>query len=925
MLFLPAADIEGGRRIFREACAAFGLGVLGWRRVPVRNDCLGAYALRTEPAMFQAFVEGGGISGDGLEHQLYRVRKRVERLARKEGPEELYVVSCSSRTVVYKGMFLAPQLFDYFPDLADPRVVSALAVVHQRYSTNTFPSWRLAQPFRMVAHNGEINTLRGNLNLMRAVEKSLGCQSLDCDPEDLFPIVQPGGSDSAAFDNTLELLVRGGRSLPHAMMMMIPEAFPENRHMGEDLRGFYEYHGALMEPWDGPAAMIFTDGRVVGGALDRSGLRPCRYAVTTDGLLVMASEAGVIDLPPGQVRLKGKLGPGRMLLVDTTEGRILHDFEIKSRIARQRPYRRWLEQNRISLRGLLGPGAVPRPKGGNPAARLRAFGYTQEDLDRIIGPMAVEGHEPVGSMGTDTPLAVLSERPKLLFDYFKQMFAQVTNPPLDSQWEGLVMSLLTFTGRHRDLLEESPEHARMLELRHPILGNEDLARLRALRRPDFKVATLDTTFPVDREDPAGALAVAVARMLAEATKAILEGDASLLILSDRNEGPGHLPIPSLLAVSALHEHLLLEGLLGQAGFVVESGEPREVAHIGLLCGFGASGVNPYLALESLAHMAHERCLASVLDPEALQDNYLLALKKGLLKIMSKMGISTLPSYRGAQLFQAIGLSRDLVRAYFPGIASPLGGADLDIIAREGLARHDDAYGKREPAALELSHGGEYAWREGGESHRWDPASILFLQQAARENDGEAYQRFVQLLHGQQQGPATLRSLLELVPGEPVPLDEVEPAEAILRRFCAGAMSHGSLSAEAHEAIAIAMNRLGGATRGRAGRIRRATAPVPMARTAAAPSSRWRAPGSASPSNTWRTRARSRSRWPREPSREKAGSCRAGRSHRRSPGCGTALPGSPSSRHRRTMTSTPSKSWRSSSTTCAAPIPRPGSR
>jgi len=813
MLFLPR-DPEAAQACgscFEEACRAGGLRVIGWRDVPTRNRSLGELARQCEPGMRQAFVDGCGLENGALERSLFLVRKRAERWAQEAGAflEDFYVCSCSSRTVVYKGMFLAPQLFDYFPDLAEPTVASALAVVHQRYSTNTFPSWRLAQPFRMVAHNGEINTLRGNVNLMRAVESSMACTTFGPDLTELFPIVQPGGSDSAAFDNALELLVQAGRSLPHGMMMMIPEAFPMNRHVGEDLRGFYEYHGALMEPWDGPAAMIFTDGVVVGGTLDRSGLRPCRYVVTTDGMLVMASEAGVVSFPPERIRTKGKLGPGRMLLVDTAEGRILQDYEIKSRVARQKPYRRWLEQNRITLRGLLGPSAAARHDEDTIAPRLRAFGYTQEDLDRIVGPMALSGQEPVGSMGTDTPVAVLSERPRLLFDYFKQMFAQVTNPPLDSQWEGLVMSLLTFAGRHHNLLEESPEHCRMLELRHPILSNEDMARLKTLRRADFKVATLDMTFAPDREHPGTALEAGVTMLLAAAERAIRKEDASMLVLSDRSEAPGRVPIPSLLAVSALHEHLLVQGLLGAAGFVVESGEPREVAHIGLLCGFGASGVNPYLALESISYLVHEGRLQSSMDLEVLHDNYILALKKGLLKIMSKMGISTLPSYRGAQLFQALGLDGGFVDAYFPGISSPIGGVGLDVVARECLARNHQAYGAREPGSLELDHAGEYAWRMDGERHLWNPESITLLQKAVRNDDLEAYRGFARLIN--EESRVTLRSLLAFVPGEPVPLEEVEAVDDLVKRFCTGAMSHGSLSKEAHETLAIAMNRLGGAS------------------------------------------------------------------------------------------------------------------
>ena len=813
MLFLPQdAQVRSGcQEVLTEAIAHGGLKVIRWRDVPTNSVCLGDIARASEPVIRQLFIDGQGLADEDLERRLFVVRKRAEHAVRTkygDAAADFYVSSMSCRTIVYKGMFFAPQLFDYYPDLADPRVLTALAIVHQRYSTNTFPSWKLAHPFRMIAHNGEINTLRGNVSRLRGYEKMMSCPALAEDLSDLLPIVEPAASDSASFDNAMELLVRAGRSAPHALMMMIPEAFGTQYHISTDKRAFYEYHAAIMEPWDGPAALVFTDGRLVGGTLDRNGLRPCRYVVTTDGLVVLASEVGAIEFPPEKIRQKGRLQPGRMFLVDTREGRIVVDNEIKGKIARQRPYRRWLDENRIELRGLFQPTRRPESHPETLAQLLRAFGYTREDLDMIVAPMARDGQEPVGSMGTDTPLAVLSSKPKLLFNYFKQLFAQVTNPPIDPLREGLVMSLMAFTGKQRNLLEETPAHCRQLKLQHPILTNDDIDRLQAAKREDFKVATLPALFDAAPGDPGGSLRRGLEQLLDAAQKAIAEG-ASLLIVSDREVSPGKAPIPSLLATGALHHGLLERRLRSEAGIVVESGEPREVMHFCLLCGYGANAVNPYMAFEAIYRLHKEKTLPEGVELDELCDHYISAVKKGILKTMSKMGISTLRSYHAAQQFEAVGLSRDVVDRCFTGTASRIEGADLDVIARETLARHQAAFGPREPGALDLDFGGEYHFRLEGESHLWNPTTIARLQHAVIQNDPEAYAQYARAINDQSRQLCTLRGLFEFVGGEPVPLDEVEPASEIVKRFYTGAMSHGSISKEAHETLAIAMNRLGG--------------------------------------------------------------------------------------------------------------------
>jgi glutamate synthase (NADPH/NADH) large chain len=814
MIFTPPGVTERTlTELVGAAAASQRLRVLAWRDVPVRPECLGRVARESAPAIRQVLIDGGEWTGEELERRLYLMRRRIERLARAADDAELrrlYVCSLSSHSVVYKGLFMAPQLFDFYADLGDERVVTPFAIVHQRYSTNTFPAWHLAQPFRMIAHNGEINTLRGNLNRMRAREGRLASPLLGHDLGDVCPVVAPDTSDSGALDSVLELLVRGGRSLPHAMMMLIPEAFGPRYQMSADKRAFYEYHAAIMEPWDGPAAVVFTDGRRIGATLDRNGLRPGRFVVTTDGLVVLASEAGVIDLPPERVLRKGRLQPGRMFMVDLDERRIIGDNEVKSRVARRRPYRRWIEQNRLELRGLFGAPEAVVLDPGQIAQRLRLFGYSREELELILAPMARNGQEPVGSMGSDTPLAVLSERPKLLFAYFKQLFAQVTNPAIDPLREGLVMSLMTFAGRDRNLLDETPEHCRQLKLAHPILTNEDMARLRAAQRPELQVATIETLWTPDPDALAPSLAEGL-EALVEAAAAAVRAQATLLVLSDRGADERRAPLPSLLATAAVHHGLLARGLRDPVSLVVESGEPREVMHFCLLCGYGASAINPYLAFEALYELRRRGDLPREEEPGQLIAQYITAVKKGLLKTMSKMGISTLRSYRGAQLFEAVGLSPAVIDRYFPGTPARIAGADLATLAAEAYERHRAATAPRPPGTLPLDFDGEYHYRIDGERHAWNPQTIHLLQHAVRHDDAARYARYAQQVNAENEARQALRGLLAIVPGRPVPLVEVEPAAELVRRFCTGAMSHGSISKETHETLAVAMNRLGAAS------------------------------------------------------------------------------------------------------------------
>jgi glutamate synthase (NADPH/NADH) large chain len=815
MVFGPS-DRELGRRcdeILAAALAHYRLEILAWREVPTDRSSLGELALASEPVIRQLLVAGDRLWGDTLERVLYLARKRAERIIRQslgESAADFYICSLSAQTVVYKGMFMAHQLFAYYGDLANEELETPLAVVHQRYSTNTFPNWQLAQPFRMIAHNGEINTLAGNANWTLSRQRRMSSPLFGDGVEDLDPVLTPGGSDSACFDNVLELLVRSGRSMPHSMMMMIPEAFGSDYHMSTDRRAFYEYHSAIMEPWDGPAAMIFTDGRLVGGTLDRNGLRPARYVVTTDGLVVLASEVGVVDFEPERIHHKGRLQPGRMFLVDIEEHRIITDREIKSKIARQRPYRRWLSQNTIELRGLFQPATAPEGDPETITTRMTAFGYTREELRMVLVPMARHGQEPIGSMGNDAALAVLSDRSHSLFNYFKQLFAQVTNPPIDPLREGLVMSLMASIGKEQNLLDETPEHCRHLRLPHPILANEDLELLQSVHRDDFRVATVDALFDATTDDPGAALRAAVDDLV-EAAAAEVVGGASLVIVSDRGMSEDRAPIPSLLATSAVHHGLLDRDLRAEAGLVISSGEPREVMHFCLLSGFGASAINPYLAFEAVRELRRRGDLPAEMEPEELLDNFIAAVKKGLLKTMSKMGISALRSYHGAQLFEAIGLSRELIDRYFPGTSSRIGGLGLDEIAAETLLRHRAAHRGGPRSLAQMDFGGQYHHRTDGERHLWTPRTVAALQHAAMNNDWAAYEEFSAAIDSPTDGLLTLRGLFEFVGGEGVPIEEVEPAEEILTRFCTGAMSHGSLSKEAHETLALAMNELGAAS------------------------------------------------------------------------------------------------------------------
>ncbi|MBU9889565.1 MAG: glutamate synthase large subunit [Candidatus Omnitrophica bacterium] len=810
MLFLPReeANVERARSLVGDCAEKEGGKILGWRRVPTHPDCLGDMAREAMPSIWQVFLTFPGQEGAGLERKLYILRKVLESDAVQKGwdVEDFYIPSLSSRTIVYKGMFAAPQFAHFYPDLVDPDFISALAVVHQRYSTNTFPSWPLAHPFRLMAHNGEINTLRGNVNKMMAREGRIESPLYGPEIKKLLPVVNPTLSDSAIFDNVFELLAMGGRSIEHAVMMMVPEAFGVKYHISEAKRAFFEYHAAIMEPWDGPAAIAFTDGVKVGATLDRNGLRPARYVITKSGLVVMASEVGVLDVNPPDVLEKGRLAPGKMLVIDTLLKRVIKDSEIKSAIARRRPYRQWLEENRIELRGLL---QVPGPVVSDPGTlvlRQRIFGYTLEDEKMVLVPMAENAQEPVGSMGNDAALAVLSTRPQLLYNYFRQLFAQVTNPPIDPYRENLVMSLMAFVGRQGNLLDETPAHCHQLKLAHPVLTNDDVQRLRTSNLETFRVCTVPMVF----EPREGNLEKAVRALCEEAERKVDEGHA-LLILSDRDVGTERAPIPALWAASAVHQHLIRRGKRYQAGLVLETGEAREVQHFACLIGYGVNAVNPYLVFETLADLKDRGHLPDGLSLEAAIENYVTAMKKGLLKVMSKMGISTLRSYRGAQIFEAVGLNDDFIAAYFPGTASRIQGIGAEVVEKETLERFREAIAGTLPAAEALDPGGVYHYRLSSEKHLFSPQAIVNLQRAVREDNYEAFKAYTREVNDIAKNLCTLRGLFKFKPGRPVPLDEVEPVESIVRRFVSSAMSFGSISKEAHETIAIAMNRLGAAS------------------------------------------------------------------------------------------------------------------
>ena len=808
MCFLPGDSAAGSRcrELVAERAGAEGFALLGWREVPTDGSVLGEKARAEQPVIAQCFVSSDGLDGDALERRLYVLRREIEKgVTAALGPDSgFYVASLSCRTIVYKGLMMATQVPGFYADLNDPDLETAIVVVHQRYSTNTFPSWPLAQPFRYLAHNGEINTLRGNRNGMRSRERNLKSDVLGADIAKVVPVIQEGGSDSACLDNVLELLACGGRSLHHAMMMLIPQAWGAKYPMGPDLRGFFEYHAGLMEPWDGPAAVAFTDGRYVGAMLDRNGLRPARYTMTHDGFIVFASEAGVLDLPAESIRERGALRPGQMILVDTGRGHVMKDAEIKMQLARRRPYRRWVEENHIDIHGFFNAVAPQQPDRSTLLRREKLFGYTREDREVVLAPMAERGHEPVGSMGSDQPLAVLSEQPQLMYWYFKQLFAQITNPAIDPMREELVMSLMTFLGTSDQILTEVPGHARLVKLRHPILSNEDLVRIRSLHRDDFENYVLPIGFPA--MGTGTDLEQALDQLCQRAEHAVEHG-MRFIVLSDRKLEDREAPIPALLAVSAVNRHLVQKGMRTPVSLILETGEAREVMHMAVLLGYGASAINPYLAFELVADMAQSGELEGRIGVARAVENYVHALCKGLLKVMSKMGISTLRSYRSAQVFEAVGLNSAFAERYFPGTASRVGGIGLDEIAGEANARYRAARADENGPPL-LPVGGMYRYREHGERHMWTPETISLLQRATRENNPEYFERFVSLINGQHEHQTTLRGLLKFKPREPVPLKEVEPAESIMQRFVTGAMSFGSISREAHETLAIAMNRIG---------------------------------------------------------------------------------------------------------------------
>ncbi len=815
MVFLPR-DPEAQRRCektLEEIVREEGQEVLGWRTVPVDNSSLGATAVAGEPLVRQVFVGlRSGIGADELafERMLYLIRRRAENALRAPGMPSpgFYVASLSTRTIVYKGMLMSEQVESYYPELLDPRVESALALVHSRFSTNTFPNWERSHPYRMVAHNGEINTLRGNVNAMRARQALCESGIFGERLAGVMPVIDEDGSDSAMFDNVLEFLTLTGRSLPHAVMMMIPEPWEKDQRMDPARRDFYRFHSCLMEPWDGPASIAFTDGVQIGAVLDRNGLRPSRYYVLDDGRVIMASEVGVLDVAPEKVVLKGRLQPGRMFLVDTREGRIVADEELKAAIAREHPYREWLARNLVSFRELPVPKSGPAE--GEPLPllqRQRAFGYTWEDMRFLMAPMGEDGVEPVGSMGTDTPLAALSDRPYLLYNYFKQLFAQVTNPPLDAIREEIVTSTLMLVGSEGNLLKPGPGSFRLLELDSPILTNAQLESLRNIGEEGFRAVTLPILFPASGEGDA--LERAMQELFEAADRAIAE-DANILILSDRGVDREKAPIPALLAVAGLHHHLIRAGTRTKVSLVLESGEPREVHHMALLVGYGASAINPYLAFETLRDLVASGLMRDGVDYPAAEKNYVKALTKGIVKTMSKMGISTIQSYRGAQIFEAVGLKEEFVERYFTGTASRVEGVGAEVIAQEALVRHRNAFAERAPQDRPLESGGLYQWRSDGEYHLFNPDTIHRMQKAVRTGDYALFREFSKAVNDQSRHYCTLRGLLKFREDTtPVPLDEVEPVESIVRRFKTGAMSYGSISQEAHETLAIAMNRLGG--------------------------------------------------------------------------------------------------------------------
>src|SRR5882672_8504438 len=813
-IFMPrnATQRRKIEEVFARVVQAEGQVYLGARSVPTDNSMLGETAKASEPFVRQVFIGRGPETLDEaeFERKLYVIRKRAYneiRVSTIGGAEFWYVVSLSHKTLVYKGMLTTNQLDQFFLDLQNPLMESAIALVHSRFSTNTFPSWDRAHPYRCIAHNGEINTLRGNINWMRAREALFQSPVFGEDIGKIPPIVNPNGSDSSMFDNVLELMVLSGRSMPHAIMMMIPEPWSKHASMDPARRAFYQYHSSLMEPWDGPADIAFTDGKRIGAVLDRNGLRPGRYYVTKDDLVVMASEAGVLEFPPDQILRKGRLQPGRMFLVDTELGRIVEDEEIKAQVINERPYADWLKQHLVHLKDLPAAPELPLPEPVALAKRQVSFGYTFEDQRILMAPMARDGNEGVGSMGNDTPLAALSQKSRMLYDYFKQLFAQVTNPPIDCIREEIITSSDVWLGSEGNLLDPRPGDCRRLELPGPVLTNEEFAKVRRLSLPGLKVGTLRILFRADRGEDG--LVEAIEQMRAEAMRLIDEDEVNLLILTDRGVNKEYAAIPSLLAVSGLHHYLIRQGLRMKMSLALETGDAREVHHFALLIGYGCSVINPYLAFETLDGMIREELLPNIEHKLACK-NFAKAAVKGVVKVMSKMGISAVQSYHGAQVFEAVGLRQDVIDEYFSGTASRVGGVGLDVIAREVLMRHTAAFAERKRALqTELPSGGQYQWRSDGEFHLFNPESIHRLQKSVRTGSYATYKSYAELIDDRAKNLSTLRGLLDFKQGESIPIDEVESVESLMRRFKTGAMSYGSISKEAHETLAIAMNRVGG--------------------------------------------------------------------------------------------------------------------
>lgn len=812
MVFLPRdrkvrSQLEGTlETLIQEE----GQSLIGWRDVPVDNQVIGTLARESEPVIRQVFIEKNSTlrSDVDFERKLYVIRKRAEReldSQHLEAVSTFYIVSLSAATIIYKGLLTANQISVYYLDLTDPSLKSAMALVHSRFSTNTFPSWKLAHPYRYLAHNGEINTLCGNRNWMRARAKTLSSDLFGDDLKKIHPLVSETDSDSATIDNALEFLVQGGRSLSHAVMMLIPEAWNKDINMDQDKLGFYEFHSCLMEPWDGPASIAFTDGTQIGAVLDRNGLRPSRYVVTKDNLVVMASEVGVLAIPHERVLRKGRLQPGKLFLVDTKKGRIIEDSELKTSISTQKPYREWVETGRINLSQLSLPPDTSQLVVENLLEQQQAFGYTVEDLRLLMTPMAMDGQEAVGSMGTDTPLAVLSNKFPLLYNYFKQLFAQVTNPPIDSIREEMVMSLESYIGSEQNLLTETPQHAHLLKLSSPILTDQDLSRIRYVSMDDFRAKTLGMHFPVS--EGAAGLEVSLKNLCREASQAVNQG-YTVLILSDRGVDSQKVPLPSLLATSAVHHHLIREGTRTKVGIIVESGEAREVMHFALLIGYGAGAINPYLAFETLAEMVGQRVFPVEVTEETAFKNYVKSINKALLKVIAKMGISTIQSYRGAQIFEAIGLNSQLIDDHFTGTASRIEGVGLEVIGYETIERHRQGFPQGRSSKHLLDVGGQYQWRHGGEFHLFNPESVTKLQLATRHGNYQLFKEYSALINDQSKNLCTLRGLFKIKKVKSIPLDQVEPVSEIVKRFATGAMSFGSISKEAHENLAIAMNRIG---------------------------------------------------------------------------------------------------------------------